>query len=334
MTQLPPAAAQKVAELGLAGALDLTARLTDSFVDPTYHAELDAMAAASGVDPKLVRRLHVLPELTKGSCSMLGAWDSAVADPDGLPLQVRALDWDVDGPFKDYPLVSIFEPTDGGHAFANIGIAGLMLAITGYSEKQIAISEIGVGFPDDSFGQGTPDTPPEIVQGEPFGWVLRDVLQKATSKENALDTVCNHTNRTCNLIVAIGDGAMTTDAVSGLEYGGRVCTPYGDQDLLPVNATWHPVIDDVVYNGMDWLCPNYTEKLAEAIQEFHGKLTVDVLTTNVMPTTGTGNLHVAVYDLSKSLVDVAFHARSDEDPANPEMAYSSPYTRLDLSKLW
>jgi hypothetical protein len=28
---------------------------------------------------------------------------------------------------------------------------------------------------------------------------------------------------------------------------------------LPVNDTWHPKIDDVVYNAMDWDCPGYNQ---------------------------------------------------------------------------
>lgn len=32
-----------------------------------------------------------------------------------------------------------------------------------------------------------------------------------------------------------------------------------DTNLQPVNDTWHAPIDDVVYHGMDWLCPGYSE---------------------------------------------------------------------------
>ena len=37
----------------------------------------------------------MIGELTKGACSMFGA--NASATPDGSLLQLRALDWDVDG---------------------------------------------------------------------------------------------------------------------------------------------------------------------------------------------------------------------------------------------
>ena len=38
----------------------------------------------------------MLGELTKGSCSMFGAWDSALPAGTGV-LQLRALDWNMDG---------------------------------------------------------------------------------------------------------------------------------------------------------------------------------------------------------------------------------------------
>ena len=46
---------------------------------------------ASGVYFKILRRIHMIGELTKGSCSMFGAWDKAT--PDGRTVQLRALDW-------------------------------------------------------------------------------------------------------------------------------------------------------------------------------------------------------------------------------------------------
>lgn len=38
----------------------------------------------------------MLGELTKGSCSMFGAWGSALPSSNGV-LQLRALDWNMDG---------------------------------------------------------------------------------------------------------------------------------------------------------------------------------------------------------------------------------------------
>jgi len=42
-------------------------------------------------------------------------------------LQLRALDWDVDGGLQDYPVITIYHPTTSklGHPFANVAWAGM-----------------------------------------------------------------------------------------------------------------------------------------------------------------------------------------------------------------
>jgi isopenicillin-N N-acyltransferase like protein len=69
------------------------------------------------------------------------------------------------------------------------------------------------------------------------------------SLESAV-TYIENAHRTCNLIIGVGDGEA--GMVNGIEYSGYVAVPYNDENQLPVNDTWHPVIEDVVYNGMDW----------------------------------------------------------------------------------
>ena len=47
-----------------------------------------------------------------------------------VPFQLRALDWDMDGPLQNFPTVVIYHP-DNGHAFANVGWAGWIASISG-----------------------------------------------------------------------------------------------------------------------------------------------------------------------------------------------------------
>ena len=77
---------------------------------------------------------------------------------------MRALDFDTVGPFKDFPQVTIYHPSEG-YSYANVGWPASIGLLTGFSSQQLAISEIGVSFADDSFGQGTDNTPPEKVKG-------------------------------------------------------------------------------------------------------------------------------------------------------------------------
>lgn len=66
---------------------------------------------------------------------------------------MRALDWDFDGPFKDYPAIIVYHPSSPeiGNTFANIGFTGWLGMLSGVNEHKMAISEIGVSFPDPSF---------------------------------------------------------------------------------------------------------------------------------------------------------------------------------------
>lgn len=94
-------------------ALDLEYDITSGFTGSYFEEEIKGLADASGADEKKIRRIHMIGELTyvgnkncithvtitilirKGQCSMFGANGSATID-NGL-LQLRALDWNVDG---------------------------------------------------------------------------------------------------------------------------------------------------------------------------------------------------------------------------------------------
>lgn len=249
---------------------------------------------------------------------------------EGASYQLRALDYDVDGPFRDYPQVTVYHPAEG-NAFAQVGWPGSIGALTGMSSKQLAISEIGVAFPDDSFGQGTPNTPPEKVKGQPWMFVLRDVLQYDDSLAGAKKRV-SEADRTCNLIIGLGDGEE--GHVVGTEYSGYVANFYDDTNQLPVNETWHPVVHNVVYNGMDWLCPGYTQVLGEQLQKYHGQLNEDVIVSNILPTVQTGNLHIALYDLKNSNMHVSFCRKSTADESEPHYAYERQFVRLHMNEIF
>lgn len=248
----------------------------------------------------------------------------------GLAYQLRALDFDTTGPFKDYPQVTVYHPSEG-NAWAQVGWPGNVGVLTGYSDQKMAISEIGVSFPDDSFGQGTDNTPPEKVHGEPWMYVLRDTLQYT----NTLDAGVNHiqkADRTCNLIIGLGDGKA--QHAYGIQYSGYVANAYDDKNQLPVNETWHPVVPDVVYNGMDWLCPNFDSVLGAQLSKYHGQLTEQVIIGNVLPTTQTGDLHIAVYDLVNSNMHVSFCRKASADESEPKNAYERQFTRLHMNELF
>lgn len=330
---LPPAIQTIIIVSGLNAALDWTAKVTAPYTPQEFYDELHGLADGSGASYETLLRLNMFAELTKASCSFVGAWGSATVNgDDGHTYQLRALDYDTVGPFKDYVQITVYHPTEeGSQPFANIGWPGSIGIMTGFSSAQIGISEIGVTFPDDSFGQGTDNTPPEKVKGEPWAYILRDVMKYETDLASAVARIEN-SNRTCNLIIGVGSGKDAV--VNGVEFSGYVAVPYNDSTLLPVNETWHPVIKDVVYNGMDWLCPNYDTVLAQQLQTYLGQIDEQRLIHNILPTVQTGDLHIAIYDLTASQIYVSFMRTAAGDTSYPLYAYERQFVHLDMKRIF
>ena len=52
----------------------------------------------------------------------------------------------------------------------------------------------------------------------------------------------------------------------GIQYSHSVANFFTDKNNMPKNDTWHARLDQIVYYGMDWLCPGYSQVL-----HAHGK---------------------------------------------------------------
>ncbi len=121
--------------------------------------------------------------------------------------------------------------------------------------SQLAISEIGVSYPDASFGS-------ESRMGVPFIFMLREVLQYDTTLDGAIERMKNK-HRTCDLILGVGDGKASQ--VRGFQYSYSVLNVLSDTNFLPVNATWHAPIPDAIYWGMDWICPTFNKVIGAVL---------------------------------------------------------------------
>jgi len=311
-----------IADFGLDAALDLELMVTRSYTGQYFFEEARGLSDAAGIDYQKLLRIHMIGELTKGSCSMIGSWGSALKTPNSL-LQMRALDWSVDGPFKDFPQVTVYHPTDSslGHAFANFGWTGWIGSITGMSSQRMAISEIGVSFPDETFGK-------ESRFGIPFTFILRDILQFDNTLNDSINRISN-ADRTCDLILGVGDGKDRS--FRGIQYSASVANFYTDTDMMPV-ADWHPKINDTVYYGMDWLCPGYSEVLARQLSKYHGQLTPEIVASQVVPIVQTGNVLVAVYDLTQNMALLS-NARASYE-SGPLNAYDRQFVQLNMTQLF
>eukprot|EP01100_Stratorugosa_tubuloviscum_P007887 TRINITY_DN3252_c0_g1_i1.p1 TRINITY_DN3252_c0_g1~~TRINITY_DN3252_c0_g1_i1.p1 ORF type:complete len:453 (+),score=217.01 TRINITY_DN3252_c0_g1_i1:97-1455(+) len=323
---LPPWLQKQIADWGLDKALDFTEKISKPFTGPYFYEELQGLADGSGVDYQTLVRIHMLAGLTEGKCSMIGAWGAAL-DPsnNNTLLQLRSLDWDMDGPFRDNSAITVYHPvTDGsnGHPFMIVGFPGFVGGLTGFSSQKLGISEIGVAYPDETFGR-------QSRIGVPFIFTLRDILQFDLSVEDSINRLINE-RRTCNLILGVGDGK--SKSFRGFQYSYSTLNVYDDVNQMPYNETWHPRIPNVVYWGMDWLCPSYNYVLSQQILKYYGKLTPEIGIRYLSPVEKSGSNHVAFYDATKELVYVAF--ASPHNVSGPSHAYDRQYTVLNAAQLF
>lgn len=82
---------------------------------------------------------------------------------------------------------------------------------------------------------------------------MRDILQFDNTFDDAKNRITN-AHRTCDLILGVGDGKSSK--FNSVQYSYSVANFMDDTNQRPV-ADWHPKIENVVYHGMDWLCPGY-----------------------------------------------------------------------------
>ncbi|CAF0716468.1 unnamed protein product [Brachionus calyciflorus] len=314
---------KRVSDLGLDIALDIENSITDKYTGHYFAEEIQGMSDATGIDKKLFRRIHLIGELTKGSCSMFGAWGSALPGSDGL-LQLRALDWVVDGGLQNFPEITVYHPNKNssyGHDFANIGWSGWIGSIQGYSSKKLAISEIGVSYPDETFGK-------ESRFGTPFTYALRDILQFDNTFDDAFNRLTNG-KRTCNLILGVGDGKI--NKFNSVQYSASVANFMNDTTLKP-EGDWHPKIDNVVYHGMDWLCPSFNQVMAQQIMKLYGNLTPENAIRDVTSIVQTGSLLVTYYDFKNDLIYTA-NARGHNEKGHKN-AYERSFVKVNMNEIF
>ncbi|CAF0748336.1 unnamed protein product [Didymodactylos carnosus] len=304
-----------ISDKGLAFALDVQAKVSEAYMDEELFNEMKGVADGAKADYAVIRRLHFIGEITRGRCSLYGLWGNATLG--GKTLQLRALDWDINGGLQDYPVVTIYHPLSEklGHAFANVAWAG---TLTGMSSTRLGISEIGVYFSDDTFGD-------ESFFGIPFIFVERYILQHSNTLDDALSYIAD-VHRTCHLMLAVGDGNLGTARM--IQYSHSKVNFFDDLNLEPL-ADWHPRIPNVIYEGMDWVCPSVQFKLYQQIIKNYGQITPEVSIRDITAVIESGDLHVAVYDLTDNIMYVS-NARGTNEQG-PLKAYERQFIKFDLN---
>jgi len=201
-------------------------------------------------------------------------------------------------------------------------MTGFVGGLTGMSSTQLGISEIGVGYPDSSFGT-------ESRVGYPFIFLLRDILQWDLTVDDAINRMIN-AHRTCDLILGVGDGKIPE--FRGMEYSYSTLDVYNDMNLRPDNSTWHPRIKDIVYWGMDWDCPSYNLVLSGQLKQYYGQITPEVAIQYLTAVEQSGDNHLAFYDLVNMNAYVSFAA--PWGVGGPAGGYARQFTKFDVMALF
>jgi len=342
LKKVPPFIAKLIVELGLPGALDLNYEITRFYTPPWFDEELRGVAAGSGISYQDIRRMNLIPELIKAACTVLGAWGESTLS--STLLHIRALDWDDKAPIAKYAAVTVYHPNASyqgyadhfhdfykqrnykSHAFANFGYVGLIGSIGAYSEASVGLGE-KVWITKEK----------EITTrfGNPWTYVLRDVVQFSDSVDTALTMLVN-AQRTCSIHLGLGSYERNTSVVSeenvgfrGIEYSANEFNVYNWQDMF--NTPAHPQLKKVVYWDKH-VQPSGDPCLGSLLVESYGHLDSASIIRNITSLAETGDALNLVLDYGENAAYIAYSA--PDDPKGPLEAFNRPHTRLDMAKLF
>lgn len=194
-------------------------------------------------------------------------------------LHLRALDWDYHAPLNNYPVIVVYHSTEkGSQPFANVGWAGFVGSITGFSPL------IGVG--EKVRKQDTMEN--ETRLGKPWLYATRDVLQFATTIDEALKML-NETDRTCSIYLGIGSKLNNTFRL--LEYSYKEFKAYDDHDFPYTER--HGQLDHVVYMPIH---DDKSQCFNDLLRENYGSVDSEWIARVLAPLHKTGDTQLVVYN--------------------------------------
>jgi len=272
--------------------LDQAYNSAEPYIPDDYKEEMRGLADGSGIPLKSILRFHMIPGVSEYHCTFFAAWGKSV--PNDHLIQIRALDYEINAHIQDNPAIIVRKPSNG-IAFCSIAWTGFVGVVSGINSEKIAMSEIGDSFGDEH----------ETLDGEPMIFVMRDVLQNATSLNEAVDIVKN-AHRTSSFLYCIGDGKIN-DA-RALVTAKDIFNVYSDNNLPFPNK-----LDDVVYMSMG-LDSDWNEKLFNVLSARYGEISEQTAIEDVMIGLETGNLHAIAFDVTDLKIWVA-NAAKDSTPA-------------------
>jgi hypothetical protein len=313
LTWLPEPVRTWVVEYGVDVALDWTFNATLQYTPSHWLDAFAGLSAGSGVDIISLRRVAMIAEWTRAQCSMLGAWGEASLTG------IRALDWDTDGPFQQWPLVTVFHPdhSTGGVANAALGWAGMLGAITGVSSSGIGISEkVWDAYKglENSFGYV-------------WNFLLADSLMFDLDTDQVLSRIAT-ANRTCAIWIGVGDahGNGNIGSFKAISYSSQIVSIYNDVNFP--NYTNHDKYKNLLFINKH-VQPSDEPCMNDCLKAIYSNISGLNTFQYVTALEQTGDMHIAVYDFGADKLHVA-----NASPDGTQLAYDATFVEFTMSKMW
>lgn len=267
-------------------------------VPERFVRECDALSRAAGIAERDGRYANLFPE--RFHCS--GVAVRGTATKDGQVLHARVLDYIRDINLQSAAVVQVFLP-EGHHAWMSLGYAGFVGSVTCMNEKGLAIGEMGGG------GEGDWD-------GVPMSLLLRDIMERATNVEEALE-IFRQGPRTCEYYYVLSDKSRNMAAIASDARQMTVLRPGEQNPLLPFVPD-----DTVLVSGGD-----RAKLLSQRLKEAHGAIDVAKMIEIIKrPVAMSSNLHNAIFSPETLDMWVA-------DAGRKTVACDEPYAKVNLAEL-
>ena len=250
------------------GEIEEAVRRTGPFINPRHLAEMDALAAAAGLDSEEVRLANFFPELFH--CSGFALLGKATAG--GHLYHGRVLDYLRGAGLEENAVVIVSQP-DRGHAWVNISYAGFTGSVTAMNEKQLCLGEMG------GKGEGSWD-------GKPMAQLVREVMEQCSTIEEGLDFM-RRTPRTCEYYYVLSDAKSH-----------RACGIKATPEIFEVIWTGesHPQLNDAVADTVLLSAGSRYEELVRRVKDGFGNFDAPkAIQLMTRPVCMTSNIHSVLF---------------------------------------
>ncbi|MBI1318299.1 MAG: hypothetical protein GC168_05010 [Candidatus Hydrogenedens sp.] len=311
--------------------LDCVYRMCSPYIPDQYKRELEGLADGAGVDLAILRRVHVISEVTERNCTSFAVFGNATTD--GRLLHGHNFDWDTSAGIQNTAALFLYEP-DEGIPFAAFGYTGMIGYVSGMNMEGVSVGFIGAVTRD---GRSA---------AMPLMLMLRHVLENAHNLEEAGDLI-EHAHRGVGYNYVIADGDEK-DA-RAFETTARHFADFGPND--PKETCEYAIrIEDALFRADEAMdptvrsfqkCSNGYPNLpygsgsyerykgqADGIRAAYGKIDPDAAIEILQSVAMRGsNLHSVLCDTTNRVLWAAC-AKGDQD------ACTQPYHRFDLKELF